>query len=277
MKFNKMLLSTAFAASITGALVAPAHAAQIDMSYDGLATMLTSSGAPVGNTSNPYYYDTTWGYGLRTQICGTMSFDTVTGFGTGTVTPFEFFDAAGPAVFSDVSFQSIGGGLMLGNMNINWNASDITTNIVLDASGLFSALDTGLPPIGTTLDDAACGTYSLACALPASDNIRNGSLAIGVVPIATSSYNVAGSTGYGTTLGQLSLGADDGIGGSPMDNGPFSGFNANFDMTSITVTCISTPEGGCVVTPIPAAVWLFGSGVLALVGVARRRKTRYCI
>ena len=50
----------------------------------------------------------------------------------------------------------------------------------------------------------------------------------------------------------------DGILGLGMIDGAFVGFNANFDFT--------TP------VPVPAAVWLFGSGLLGLVGVARRRK-----
>ena len=51
----------------------------------------------------------------------------------------------------------------------------------------------------------------------------------------------------------------DGIAGNPMDNGPFPGFNAAFIGTATTV-------------PVPAAVWLFGSGLVGLAGVARRRK-----
>ncbi len=49
----------------------------------------------------------------------------------------------------------------------------------------------------------------------------------------------------------------DGILGGAMINGPFGGFSANFNMTAV---------------PVPAAVWLFGSGLVGLVGVARRRK-----
>jgi len=33
-----------------------------------------------------------------------------------------------------------------------------------------------------------------------------------------------------------------------------------------------SPERGAVI-PVPAAVWLFGSGLLGLVGIARRKKT----
>ena len=49
----------------------------------------------------------------------------------------------------------------------------------------------------------------------------------------------------------------DGIPGLSMIDGPFGGYNANFNFS---------------VVPVPAAVWLFGSGLLGLVGVARRRK-----
>ena len=55
--------------------------------------------------------------------------------------------------------------------------------------------------------------------------------------------------------------APDGILGLSMIDGAFVGFNANFNFT--------TPSA---VVPVPAAVWLFGSGLLGLVGIARRRK-----
>lgn len=54
----------------------------------------------------------------------------------------------------------------------------------------------------------------------------------------------------------------DGIRGLGMIDGAFPNFNANFDFT-----VAATSE-----VPVPAAVWLLGSGLLGLVGVARRRK-----
>ena len=267
MKLNKTLLSAAVATALSAAVAAPAQAVVIDMNYSGLFTMLDSGGTQLQNTSYPYYGDPTWGYGLRTQISGTMQFNTDTGAGSGTVNPFEFYNG-GQAVASGVEMQAIGdgaggpGSLILGAMTFSWNGSDISTQIVLDGAGLFAEMPT--IAVGDVYDDVSCAA-SGACALPASDGIKKGKYPIGPAPIATSAFNTVGQTGFGTTIGQLSLGSDDGIGGSPMDNGPFSGFNANFDMTSITVTGISS-------VPVPAAVWLFGSGLLGLVGVARRRK-----
>ena len=50
----------------------------------------------------------------------------------------------------------------------------------------------------------------------------------------------------------------NGLAGIPMIDGAFPGFSANFNFATTV--------------PVPAAVWLFGSGLLGLVGVARRKK-----
>lgn len=64
--------------------------------------------------------------------------------------------------------------------------------------------------------------------------------------------------------GLTSLDVDgDGTPGARMVDGPFPGFSANF-----TGSSGPTPA----VVPVPAAVWLLGSGLVGLVGVARRRK-----
>jgi len=54
----------------------------------------------------------------------------------------------------------------------------------------------------------------------------------------------------------------DGTPGAPIqDSATFLNYSPNFNMTTTTTA-----------VPIPAAVWLFGSGLLGLVGVARRKK-----
>ena len=233
----------------------------IDMDFGGLYTILDPAGKVISNSSEPYYYDTTWGYGVRTQISGSLTYNTESGFGSFDVDPFNYLER-GTAVITDFDFKSAGNNLLIGNMQFNWNSNSYVKQIVLDASGLFTEIAAGVT-VGDIFDNATCAS-SNACATPASNAI-NQPLPIGPALIATTSINTAGQTGFGTTLAQLSLGTDDGIGGSPHDNGPTSGFNSNFDFTTITVTNVSA-------VPVPAAAWLFGSGLLVLSSLARRKK-----
>jgi hypothetical protein len=61
---------------------------------------------------------------------------------------------------------------------------------------------------------------------------------------------------------------DDGVGGDPMTGIPLSNFNVNLDFTSIHFDTLFM-HGDPV--PVPPAVWLFGSGLLGLVGFMRQR------
>lgn len=49
--------------------------------------------------------------------------------------------------------------------------------------------------------------------------------------------------------------------GGPFYDTQYGGFNFNFNL-----------KGTMTVVPIPAAVWLFGSGLLGLLGMAGRKK-----
>ena len=102
---------------------------------DGLFTMLTATGTALQNTSYPYFGDTTWGYGKRTQMGGTLSVNVEDGVGSATIGGFDFFDS-GPAVASNIKMRSDSGSLWLANMNFAWNGSNIVTQAVFDFAGL---------------------------------------------------------------------------------------------------------------------------------------------
>ena len=54
----------------------------------------------------------------------------------------------------------------------------------------------------------------------------------------------------------------------PMATGPFPGLAPSFNGTTLD----DFPVSGGSPVPVPAAVWLFGSGLVGLVGVAKRKR-----
>ena len=284
---KKTILNAAVATALTAVVSAPANAAINQFNWDGFFTMLDAGGAGLANTSitakgaNQY----------QTPVTGTMAFDTVTGAGTATLVPFDFFAGTAPAEAVGITMQAIGDGaggpgtLVLGNMLFNWNGNNgIPVSLILDAQGFFAG-DLGGGGLGAV--PASDGTYIDA---------TWGYLGVGPVPIATTEWNTSFAPGcsLGNCMGvspsgflplvvdtasnanEYLQGDGVGIGGNPMSDGPFQGFNANFDVTLLTPTGQTSGTIGpfpVSAVPVPAAVWLFGSGLLGLVGVARRRKS----
>lgn len=264
---RKTALSAALSAALGAAsTLSPAvsQAVIVDFSWQGLLTFVDPAGNPLSNTSPPYHYDQTWGYGVRTQISGTLQFDTATSSGTAQILPFGFLIGSTPATVKDLRFSSAGGPLLIGNLLADWNGNyNMPASIVWDAQGLFDAAGTGLSPGAIVTGTGA---------LPATNAARKGLFPIGPSPIAT--------TGYDTTpacipanpndclginpIGTLPLIADS-VGGSPMLDGPFPGLGLNFDITTLQVNSVSA-------VPIPPALWLFSAGTLGLLGIARRRR-----
>jgi hypothetical protein len=82
---------------------------------------------------------------------------------------------------------------------------------------------------------------------------------------------VSGFTPTANQVWQLAAidGNGDGVMGIPMAaGGPFAGFNAGFNASFESVT----PDAPAV--PVPAAVWLLGSGLAGLAGIGRRKNKK---
>ncbi len=327
--FRKTAVAMAVAGVAGTVLVPEAEANVVNLSWRGAFTFLGESGAPIANIASDYmagYYGngdsssgnggapyfpgnvapgadcTTYGpacvtaagwYGNRTPVSGTMSFDTLTGAGVGTINPYFFLgDTPGSgantavAAFQSVTFQAIDSiGTLLGSMVFAWNGVNHSVSIVMDASGMFASLPA--PPTSTITGVGA---------LPATDGTNFGTAEVpkyyplGPSPVATKTLNTgAGCDGLTlatqvnaytivTNTANVATCAtgmtDDGIGGDPMTSTAFYGFNANFDITSVhlepSVQCLTCPPPPEV--PVPPAMWLFGSGLAGLSALARRKR-----
>ena len=257
MNLNKTAIATALTASL-GIASTTASASQINMSFEGLFSLGNASGVIQQNSEGD-----TADSGYRTTVTGTGSFDTASGAGSAEIDAFSFF-GGGLASATNTSFQAIGDGIggpgpyVAGEMGFNWNGNlGIPVTLVLDASGFFGSIQAEGSSWTVGADCVGCATSDTADWVIVIPSVGTFSGAIGAVPMAMTNFNTAG-----TTLGNLFPLVDDGVAGSPMTTAPFLGFNADFDFGTINASAV----------PVPAAVWLFGSGLIGLVGVARRRR-----
>jgi hypothetical protein len=268
----------------------------VNLSWKGAFAILNPLGSAVRDTASDYangFYGVTgtasgpatthgW-FGHRTPISGTMSFDTNTGAGVATITPFLFSGNTtnNYGTFSGYSFATIDTvGTMVGSMLFSWNRGSHFVSIVLDGSGLFAN-------VGAMIAAGPTATVSGVGALPATDGIDfDGSAAVlnlplGPSPVATKTTNtgdgcdglslatVVNATTITRNIANIATCTtgmvDDGIGGDPMTSPSLQSFNINIDILSLHVDSVSA-------VPIPATVWLFGSGLLGLAGITRRKR-----
>jgi hypothetical protein len=260
------------------------------------ALMTTSVSATVFEfyfTGQYTLLDPSGGYMDQQAIASTLTYDDNSGTGFSAGLTIENFDTFGAtATIYDITLQRVSGtDLIIGNMLVDWNVNEgMPLSMVWDATGLFNAIDFGLQAgdviSGTNLKRGGVSIYDVQSAIPASDGTPYynydpltdsyvaDTLDQGPAPLAITTLNTSTlCTPFVDCIDNaLSGGApftDDGISGSPLIDGPFAGgLNINFDIgsgNSLTVLNVSA-------VPVPAAVWLFGSGLLGLVGIAKRKK-----
>ncbi len=224
-------------------------------------------------------------YADQQAIDSTLTYDdsSGTGFSAGlTIANFNTFGAT--ASIYDITLQRESGtNLIVGNMLADWNSNiGVPLSMVWDATGLFNAIDYGLLAgdviSGTNLKRNGAIITDVGSVVPASDGTLNPNTGLllnqGPAPLAVTTWNTTTLCTpdldcIGNALSGGGPFTDDGISGSPMIDGPFRGMNVNFDIgsgNSLTVLSVSS-------VPVPATVWLFGSGLIGLIGVARRKKS----
>jgi hypothetical protein len=264
----------------------PQYPGNVNYAGSGFGGPYATTGWPNGAVGTAHGWQ-----GNRTPISGTIKFDLSSGAGVATINPFFFIgdvpgSGAGTHVADMQNFTLLAVdtvGTLVGSMLMSWNGAGHSVSIVMDGSGLLQNL-TNLVTGGPT------NTLSGVGALPATENMAFGALKtstgftlpLGPSPIATRTTNAIGCEALAlatmvnaytiirneTNLAMCDLSQDDGIGGSPVVSNAINHYNINVDMTSIHFDSYSPNP----TVPLPPAVWLFGSGLLGLMGIARRKR-----
>lgn len=187
-------------------------------------------------------------------ISASLIYDTEAGLGNSDLSlSVEGFLFGSTPVFHDITMSRIeGSNLLDGYALVDWNGiKNMSHHLEWDASGMFNAIAFGLEVgdtiSGTNLIRNGIVVKDVESVTPFSDSFQNANNLQGYAPIAATSN----SRGLG-------------------DETPFPGVVAHIDIgsgNSLHVTGYSVSA-----VPVPAAVWLFGSGLLGLIGVARRKK-----
>jgi hypothetical protein len=156
--------------------------------------------------------------------------------------------------FSGISAASgsvleAGGGSFTGSFFGHTWVADQVTDVITSDNGVTFAGSNSL------------GAYDYSAAI---SNLAEGHNAVGTLFDWSTSVDIPVLAVFDCT-GGVCTGVNTTVGGS-MQTGPFAGATPAFNGTGDL-----NPKSPAAV-PVPAAVWLFGSGLVGLVGVARRRK-----
>lgn len=180
-------------------------------------------------------------------------------------TAYNFLTAQ--LVTQNLTGQDLGGKTLTPGVYHFDSSAGLTGNLILDAQGNPDALF--IFQIGSTLTTASSSTVSML----------NGGPNDGVFWQVGSSATLGSSSAFeGNILALTSISLDPfaniGCGRALARNGAVTMADSNGVYSTNGGSCGSGLNGSIApsAVPVPAALWLFGSGVLGLVGIARRKK-----
>ena len=195
-------------------------------------------------------------------IDASLAYDTVSGLGSSglSVTTDTLFFGY-PMQFHDITMtHQPGTNLIQGQVLVDWNLNlNISVDVLWDATGLLNAIDYGLQ-----VGDKLSGTNLYRDTN--GDQVWEASEWVADIGSATPYSDVLLQAG--DLQGPAPMAATSGSMGITDPSSPFYGIFGYFDIgsgNSMYVTSVSA-------VPVPAAFWLFCSGLLGLAGMARRKQ-----
>lgn len=244
-------------------LASNAHADIVTFDFTGRMTVVDAFGGVIGGSSDgdgytPISAELTMNTGFVSG--GVFNVDDFIGTSTLDITVNDLF-FGNPVRIHDASLSYGGGFTINGTLLADYSSTfDNSIQVEWDAAGLATAVLFGLE-VGDTLSGNEMSRDTNADGF--ADTVVISDLGSAIPYADTLDYTFFPDF---TLQGPAPMAATSNSIG--LTEGPFAGLVVLIDIgsgNSMTVTSIST-------IPVPAAVWLFGSGLIGLIGVARRKK-----
>lgn len=257
-KMGKIAVALVVVSAVAmGALPNVSAASIITFDFTGRLTVVMS-GQVISNSSAATLSDPT---GVQTPINASLTYDTDIGVTSSTLSVSMGDWWGSPATIHNITTTTISGttidALLLGDWNGNY---DMPAHIQWDASGLMNAISYGLQVGDKLSGNSLYRDYN-------SDHVYDPSELLTANLGSVTPYSDTLIAGMGVPLQYYApLAATSATQG--FSDGPFTGLKLYLDIgsgNSMYVTSVSS-------VPIPAAVWLFGPGLLGLIGFAKRKK-----
>jgi hypothetical protein len=188
--------------------------------------------------------------------------------------------AGGQPVSAEADFTTSAGQITITLINLQANPKSIIqaiSDLFFSAQGLTTVGAGSFNAVGNYINRAAKGTTS-----GAGSNLFNWELANTAGTYHLNKLCGACGGPAGLIIGPGPYTAANGSIAGNRPHNPFADQTATFTLALAGVTAdtlisnvvfsFGTETGTNVAVPIPAAIWLFGSGLLGLIGIARRRQ-----
>lgn len=179
-----------------------------------------------------------------------VSFDTFNNPSLNIVSPSSVTQDSGPVISGSMTYESTtGAGSFAMNADLGFSGNTQIHGVTITTNSNGSLHLDGLV------------TFDMA---PSTDHHLYGDISV--------DYDYDSNIDVTTFTYSPTIFNNSGVAGLLMDSGPFAGLFLDFEVTSTLLAFVSNPYPIYAPVPIPAAFWLFGSGLLGLIGISRRKK-----
>ncbi len=225
----------------------------VNLSYD--QSVITAASGNLGpNAPNSAFVQTAAPTGTGSVL--QLNFGQISGFsGSGAI-----FNSANEATTGFMVIDGISGGAGTEAFQATASSTPVTAyggvgTIVQAIQGEIASWQTAAPNSGDLKDTTGTQTYSVQSGVLQSGELVSGQFFNGALNTAVSFYDVTTTAAHKAVITQYA-------------NATGAGYwflSSSGDLT------YNVPTAGVAPVPLPAAVWLLGSGLLGLAGIGRRR------